>query len=248
MRKTLLAVLLSVLLAPFAMGQTHEMEVATGKVGAPIQKTMYGLFFEDINYAADGGLYAEMVKNRSFEFPYALTGWTAFGKVKVLDDGPFERNPHYVRLSYSGHSDKFTGLENEGFFGMGLREGATYEFSVWARGEGGKIRVELVDDDTMGERQQIASSEIEITSSEWRKYETTLKSNVTMQDAHLRVVLAGKEDVDLEHISLFPQDTWKGRKGGLRKDLVQALVDIHPGVFRFPGGLHRRGDRPRHPL
>jgi len=236
MRKTLLAVLLSVLLAPFAMGQTHEMEVATGKVGAPIQKTMYGLFFEDINYAADGGLYAEMVKNRSFEFPYALTGWTAFGKVKVLDDGPFERNPHYVRLSYSGHSDKFTGLENEGFFGMGLREGATYEFSVWARGEGGKIRVELVDDDTMGERQQIASSEIEITSSEWRKYETTLKSNVTMQDAHLRVVLAGKEDVDLEHISLFPQDTWKGRKGGLRKDLVQALVDIHPGVFRFPGG------------
>ena len=90
--------------------QTYVMDVNTKKLGAPVQPTMYGIFFEDINYAADGGLYAEMVKNRSFEFPQRLMGWRAYGKFEVRDDGPFERNPHYVRLSYSGHNDKFTGL------------------------------------------------------------------------------------------------------------------------------------------
>ena len=92
--------------------QTHVMEVNTKKIGAPVQPTMYGIFFEDINYAADGGLYAEMVKNRSFEFPQRLMGWRAYGKFEVRDDCPFDRNHHYVRLAYSGHRDKFTGLEN----------------------------------------------------------------------------------------------------------------------------------------
>ena len=90
----------------------HVMDVNTKKLGAAVQPTMYGIFFEDINYAADGGLYAEMVKNRSFEFPERLMGWRAFGRFEVRDDGPFDRNPHYVRLRYSGHNDKFTGLEN----------------------------------------------------------------------------------------------------------------------------------------
>ena len=84
-----------------ASAQTHVLDVNTKKLGAPVQPTMYGIFFEDINYAADGGLYAEMVKNRSFEFPQRLMGWRAFGKFEVRDDGPFERNPHYVRLSSS---------------------------------------------------------------------------------------------------------------------------------------------------
>ena len=79
--------------------QTHVMEVNTKKLGAPVQSTMYGIFFEDINYAADGGLYAEMVKNRSFEFPQNLMGWRAYGKFEVRNDGPFDRNPHYVRLT-----------------------------------------------------------------------------------------------------------------------------------------------------
>ena len=86
--------------------QTHVLDVNTKKLGAPVQPTMYGIFFEDINYAADGGLYAEMVKNRSFEFPQRLMGWRAFGNFNVEADGPFERNPHYVRLAYSGHNDK----------------------------------------------------------------------------------------------------------------------------------------------
>ena len=100
--------------------QTNEMVIQTKKLGAEIQPTMYGLFFEDINYAADGGLYAELVKNRSFEFPQHLMGWNTYGKVTLMDDGPFERNPHYVRLSDPGHGHKHTGLDNEGFFGIGV--------------------------------------------------------------------------------------------------------------------------------
>lgn len=94
--------------------QAEEFIIRTDRPGAEIQPTMYGLFFEDINYAADGGLYAEMVKNRSFEFPQNLMGWESFGAVALLDDGPFDRNPHYVRLSAAPHKDKATGLTNEG--------------------------------------------------------------------------------------------------------------------------------------
>lgn len=218
------------------MGQTATFDVNLKKTGAPIQQTMYGIFFEDINFAADGGIYGDMVKNRSFDFTYPLTGWTAYGKVEIKDDGPFERNPHYLRLSWSGHRDKYTGVENEGFFGMGLKEGEKYIFSVWARGNGGTLRIKLVDDDSMTNTQILAKGEIEVTSADWTKYRLELVSPVTIEDAHLRVELVGSTTVDIEHVSLFPEDTWKGREGGLRKDLVQALYDLHPGVFRFPGG------------
>ena len=223
-----------------ASAQQHVMEINTKKTGSPIQPTMYGIFFEDINYAADGGLYAEMVKNRSFEFPQCLMGWRAFGKFEVKDDGPFERNPHYVRLSYSGHNDKFTGLENEGFFGVATKKGATYRFSVWARcPEGGTstLEVSLVDNDTMGEDQRFATVKVDISGKEWKKYTAELKSPRTEPKGALRIFLSGKKAVtDVEHISLFPTDTWKGRENGMRKDLAQALYDMHPGVFRFPGG------------
>ena len=223
-----------------ASAQTHVMDVNTKKLGAPVQSTMYGIFFEDINYAADGGLYAEMVKNRSFEFPQRLMGWRAFGRFEVRDDGPFERNPHYVRLSNSGHRDKFTGLENEGFFGVATKKDATYRFSVWARcPEGGSstLEVSLVDNDTMGEDQRYAGANIEVSGKEWKKYTAELKSPRTEAKGALRIFLGGHKAVtDVEHVSLFPTDTWKGRENGMRRDLAQALADMKPGVFRFPGG------------
>ncbi len=235
LKKTILTAA-ALLVSVSVTGQTVRMDVNLKKAGAPVQPTMYGIFFEDINYAADGGLYGDMVKNRSFDFPYALTGWTAYGKLQVMDDGPFERNPHYLRLNWSGHRDKFTGVENEGFFGMGLKKGEGYVFSVWARSDGGKLRVELVDNDSMTETQILAQGEISVNSKEWTKYKLELTAPVTIEDAHLRVELVGNVSVDIEHVSLFPKDTWKGREGGLRKDLAQALYDLHPGVFRFPGG------------
>ena len=219
--------------------QSNELVIQTKKVGAPIQSTMYGLFFEDINYAADGGLYAELVKNRSFEFPQNLMGWKTFGKVSLKDDGPFEKNPHYVRLAYAGHDHKQTGLDNEGFFGIGVKAGEEYRFSVWARtpeGGEGTIRVELVDTKSMGERQAFATAKLEINSKEWKKYQVILKPEVTHPKGVLRIFLTSKTTVDLEHISLFPVDTWKGHENGMRKDLAQALYDLKPGIFRFPGG------------
>lgn len=219
--------------------QTNELVIQAGKPGAEIQPTMYGLFFEDINYAADGGLYAELVKNRSFEFPQHFMGWKTFGKVSLKDDGPFDRNPHYVRLAYAGHPHKQTGLDNEGFFGIGIKKGAEYRFSVWARvaeGEPAKIRVELADTKSMGEQQAFATADVTVDSREWKKYQVILKPEVTNPKAILRIFLASRQTVDLEHISLFPVDTWQGHENGLRKDLAQALADIKPGVFRFPGG------------
>lgn len=190
--------------------QTNELVIQAGKPGAEIQPTMYGLFFEDINYAADGGLYAELVKNRSFEFPQHFMGWKTFGKVSLKDDGPFERNPHYVRLAYAGHPHKQTGLDNEGFFGIGIKKGAEYRFSVWARVAEGetpaKIRVELADTKSMNEQQAFVAADVTVDSKEWKKYQVILKPEVTNPKAILRIFLASRQTVDLEHISLFPVD------------------------------------------
>ena len=221
--------------------QSFALDIDLKKPGAPIQETMYGIFFEDINYAADGGLYAELVKNRSFEFPCdRLQGWKAFGKVEVREDGPFERNPHYVRLQDPGHPHKWTGLDNEGFFGIGVEKGKEYRFSVWARvPEGGSstLRVELVNTAAMGENHFISQNVLKVHGSEWKKYQVVVSPEETLQKAVLRIFLAGdRKTVDLEHVSLFPVDTWKGHENGLRKDLAQALADLEPGIFRFPGG------------
>ena len=219
-------------------GQNHVMNIQTSKIGAPIQKTMYGLFFEDINYAADGGLYGELVKNRSFEFPQHFMGWETFGNVDLKKDGPFKKCPHYVELSDPGHSERRTGLQNEGFFGIGVLKGEEYRFSVWAKAPKGntKIRIQLIDQNTMSEHQEFATANLDITSDNWKKYEVIIKSPKTDNKSNLRIYLDGANSVDLEHISLFPVNTFKGRQNGMRRDLGQALADEHPGVLRFPGG------------
>ena len=218
--------------------QSNVMTVDTKKAGAPIQNTMYGLFFEDINYAADGGLYGERVKNRSFEFPQAFMGWQTFGNVQLKDDGPFERCPHYVVLGWPGHRDRRSGLQNEGYFGIGVVKNESYRFSVWAKALNGKgrIRVQLIDQYTMDERQEFVNTHIDITSDKWKKYEVTIKAPKTHNRANLRIFLDGGNSVALEHISLFPVNTFKNRENGMRRDLAQALADQHPGILRFPGG------------
>lgn len=217
----------------------NTLTVQVNKPGAKVPDTMYGIFFEDINYAADGGLYAEMVKNRSFEFPQSLLGWTTFGKVEVKDDGPFDRNPHYVRMLPSGHNDKYTGLENEGFFGVTFHKDSVYKFSAYMRApeKAAKIRVELCNPASMKESQVYASHTFDVNSKEWTKYSCELKPDDSCEKGVLRVFLVHPDQpVDMEHISMFPANTWKGRENGMRRDLAQALYDLKPGVFRFPGG------------
>ncbi|MBP3512378.1 MAG: carbohydrate binding domain-containing protein [Prevotella sp.] len=223
--------------ASFAQS-AHVMDVNTKKAGATVQNTMYGLFFEDINYAADGGLYGELVKNRSFEFPQNFMGWQTFGNVELKGDGPFERCPHYVVLSDPQHVERRTGLVNEGYFGIGVNKGEEYRFTVWAKAPKGtgRITVQLIDPATMGERQEFASARVDVKSADWQKYEVRLKANQTNNKAQLRIFLDGRNAVCLEHVSLFPVNTFKNRENGMRRDLAQALADAHPGVFRFPGG------------
>ena len=237
--KKIFSICATMMVAAGMTAQTHTLDVNTSKVGGPIPSTMYGIFFEDINYAADGGLYGELVKNRSFEFPNNYAGWDISGKVTLKDDGPFNKNPHYVRLAPSGHSDKHTMIENHGFFGMGVKGGAEYRFSVWARvpdGGTAKLWIDLVDNATMGDDQKLGNTSVEVSGKEWKKYTAIVKPNRTFAKAHLRVWGDSKVTTDVEHVSLFPVDTYKGHENGMRKDLAESLEQLHPGVFRFPGG------------
>ena len=241
MKTKLIAALLALGCAAGASADVNTFVIEPNAKGAKVSPTMYGLFFEDINYAADGGLYAEKIKNRSFDFPQALLGWTTFGDVKVMNDGPFDRNPNYVRLASSGHNDKWTGLDNEGFFGVSFEKDKEYRFSTWARvPEGGeaKIRVELIDPSTMGESQNMGSKEVTVAGKDWKKYTVVITPRETVEKGKLRIFLLHPDNtvLDLEHISLFPVDTYNGHENGLRKDLAEKLADIKPGVFRFPGG------------
>ncbi len=200
-----------------------------------ISSNMYGIFFEDINFGADGGLYAEMVKNRSFEFTYPLMGWAPSGDVSVRTDNPcFNSNPRYVRLGLDKNTFTGTALDNEGFKGMGFRENEPYRLSVHARTEGPRavLLVELIDS---AHRTRDTAS-ITVTGDRWTKYTTTIGSSFTDEHGRLRVRLVSEGSVYLDHISLFPVSTWKNRENGMRRDIAQALNDLEPGVFRFPGG------------
>ena len=233
MTKKILSLLVLAMVLAMPASAQRQLTVKA-KPGAAIHSTMYGIFFEDINFGADGGLYAEMVENRSFEFPDRLMGWNVFGNVQVSDARPaFDRNPHYVVLGDSGHIEKRTGLENRGFFGMGLKKNLRYDFSVYARlHDGGsksaRIRVELVN----AANNIITRQRITIDSRDWKKYTCSLTSNVSEPKGLMRIFLETAEGVDLDHVSLFPSDNWHG----LRADLVKDLEDLHPGIFRFPGG------------
>ena len=218
---------------------TAMLTVETDKPGARINPAMWGVFFEDINLGADGGLYAELVKNRGFEFPDAMMGWSrlspskARGTLTIRDEAPFNaKNPHYLRIESQG-KDLF-GVANEGFRGIGVKAGETYNFSVQLRVAAGtpKLRVELYS--SIGEL--LDSVKLEKFSSDWTGHSALLHPKTTDAKAKLYVLVDGAGTIDLDMISLFPEKTWKNRPGGLRADMVQWLADMKPGFVRFPGG------------
>lgn len=230
--------LMSVLIAGLIhlQAQPKTLVLNAGTPIAPIQSTMWGLFFEDINFAADGGIYAELVKNRSFEFYKPLMGWKKSGEEYVgqfqIINSQNENNPRFLRLeSLQG---KELALINEGFRGMGVSSGENYLFSVFARqSEGASVlRIELLDSTDV----VIGRTEVKNFSGKWGKYEAKFTSSATHPKAKLRVTLAGKGVLEIDMVSLFPEHTWKNRRNGLRADLVQKLADIKPGFIRFPGG------------
>jgi len=219
----------------------NEILVNVNEIKATIQPTMWGIFFEDINMAADGGVYAELVKNRSFEFNMPLMGWNelkkgnATGSLLIENRGQKNiANPRFLRVQVNSLTGGY-GLSNEGFRGMGINKDSGYDFSVWAsEHEDAKISMlaELVDENGL----VIGSASIHPSGSEWKKYSIHFNAAATVLKAKLNVWFVGSGVIDVDMISLFPEDTWKHRSGGMRSDLVQLLADLKPGFLRFPGG------------
>ena len=218
-----------------------KLTVEAGKPVHAMSKDMYGLFFEDINFAADGGLYAEMVWNRSFEFseglfswkPGVLNGADAIFALKKDQDALNGNNPTYVEINIT-KAGKVT-LLTDGFRGMVLNADKNYDFSFYTRSAGdynGSVLVELLTANGT-----IASSTtIESITTEWKKYSFKLKSSASDTNACLSLSFNGSGKVAVDMVSLFPEDTWKHQPNGLRADLVQILADMKPAFLRFPGG------------
>lgn len=218
---------------------THTLKIDTKNEIAEVSPTMWGVFFEDINFAADGGIYAELVKNRSFEFRNPLQGWKVKGL--SLDKGELliisenkENNPTFLRLNLLG--DKTVqSLENEGFRGMGIKKGETYNFYIMAQCGNPAIKIwaELIG----GEDKVIGRSDlIGGIGTNWKEYHAKIVANDTEPGAKLVVHFEGSGLLEVDMISLFPQNTWKNRPKGFRADLIQLLADLKPGFVRFPGG------------
>lgn len=221
----------------------HALDLDGTNTNIKIQPTMYGIFFEDINFAADGGLYAELIKNRSFEFDEPMTGWKQpntktlspnldSGFLTIITDKS-KTNKNYARITV--WNDKNYSLENEGFRGIGLHQGEKYDFSFNLENISGNIsavNASLVDENG----NVISEVSTIVKGGGWQKYSLVFTPKLTVEKAKLKLTFTGKGVVNMDMISLFPQNTWKGRKGGLRKDLVQKLYDLQPGFLRFPGG------------
>ncbi|QEH43205.1 alpha-L-arabinofuranosidase C-terminal domain-containing protein [Chitinophaga sp. XS-30] len=213
----------------------QQLTIEAGKPTATIQPTMWGIFFEDINFAADGGLYAELVKNRSFEFLHPMMGWKTSGKEgSMLIENRYQTHPENPRFATIRVNGSF-GIVNEGFRGMGVRQGEQYDFSMLARQADGapmRVSVYLVNE----KNEKIGGATLNKIGYDWKTHRVTFICSQTAEKAKLEILFDGNGVIQADMISLFPQQTWKERPGGLRKDLVQKLADLKPGFVRFPGG------------
>ena len=263
-RVALCAVLLTA-----TLGINAQKPMKAPKGGKVISNELIGIFFEDISSSADGGLYAELVQNGSFEYsPAERDGWGAgtawkqirpghsLGTLQVrMDNGIHPNNPTYMRLHterakeyYDYRGWRGFGIQNDGFDGISVKAGAYYDFSAFMRnvsGEAKNVRIALV------ELQQgwpprdpklLADVTISVDNKEWKKHEVVLIPDSDCQHAALQILVLNTGDLDIDMVSLMPEDTYKGH--GLRKDLAQALADLHPKFMRFPGGcvVHGGGD------
>ena len=213
-----------------------------GPLTSPYQ---YGLFFEEINHAGDGGLYAELVQNRSFD--EGLQGWVSMGGVDMsLTDKQLlnEAQKQALKVTVSKKS-KLTekGIRNEGFWGMGIVADSTYTFSMWVKGDNvfsNQIIARLVAKDgttSLGETMLTGN----IVPGQWNKLTATIKATTTDPKGQLALLFKKSGTIYVDMVSLFPY-TWRNRPNGLRPDLAQRLYDTHPTFLRFPGGCYVEGE------
>ena len=260
-------VLISAALMAVSLGISAQKVMKAPAGGKAISDELIGIFFEDISSSADGGLYAELVQNGSFEYsPAERDGWGAgtawkqvrpghsLGTLEVRKcKGIHKNNPTYMRLHtervkeyYDYKGWKGFGIQNDGFEGISVKAGEKYNLSLFMRnvsGEGKSVRVALVEPQGWGKDPKLLSDTyIKVESNEWKKYEAVLSPDTTCHKAALQILVLDLGDLDVDMVSLMPQDTYKGH--GLRKDLAQALADLNPKFMRFPGGcvVHGGGD------
>ena len=236
--------------------------------GKKISNELIGIFFEDISSSADGGICAELVQNGSFEYNVSErdgwgpgTAWKAIrpghslGYLEARQIEPMnENNPNYMRLHVErvGHYSDFNGwtgagLQNDGFDGIKIVAGGKYDFSVFFRNPDDvdkEVRVAVVQQGRGWRSQTTAllDTTFKVSGKDWKKYECTLTAKQNCDSASLQILSLTVGDIDVDMVSLYPQDTYKGH--GMRKDLAQALADLNPKFMRFPGGcvVHGGGD------
>ena len=205
-----------------------------------ISDKLIGIFFEDISYAADGGLYAELIQNRDFEYTSkdhrgwnASTAWHSNKPIEISSEHPLHpNNPHYVIMAMDT-------LWNEGWDGIVVEKGKKYDFSmfVFAGGQKQDFLIQLV-----GQKgQMLAQSKLKTRASDWQQFSTVLKAKSSDEKGRLVIIPQKVARVGIDMVSLFPQETFMGRKNGLRKDLAQVIADLHPKFVRFPGGCMSHG-------
>ncbi len=217
-----------------------RITIEAGAPGHAVSPLLHGIFFEDINYGADGGLYAELVQNRSFEHAESLYAWSlvirgAEGGIDITTADPLNaKNPHYLRLEVAKPGQGF-GIANSGYGGIALKAGENYFFSVRARASenyAGSLRAVLEDETG----RPLGECKLDGLTTVWKKLEGTLKSSGTVTHARLVVLATATGRVDLDVVSLFPEHTFHDRRNGLRADLAQMLAELQPAFMRFPGG------------
>jgi alpha-L-arabinofuranosidase len=223
--------------------QSGKLTVDARAKGTPVSPNLYGVFYEDINHAADGGLYAELVRNRSFEFnpvdERSYTGLTAWSKAErgatatlaVASEEPLNpSNRNYLRLDVTGAGT--AGVSNAGYNrGLPLKAGKRYDLSLWARrAQDGPLTVTVEDGPTV-----LGTATLQVKAGGWAKYTASFEASGTT-DAGRLIVQAPAGRTDLDMVSLFPRDTFKGRKNGMRADLAKMIADLKPRFLRFPGG------------
>jgi alpha-N-arabinofuranosidase len=223
--------------------QTKIITIKADKPIAEVQPTMYGIFFEDINFGADGGIYAELIKNRSFEFFKPMMGWKVLGKQQTEGDFIIENrketntaNPRFLKLTLHNNKKGSIGLNNEGFRGMGIKNGLRYDFSLLYRRIGSPVNIYIELINAAGKNIGNTVLSVSSTNGEWKKQTASFHAAATDEKASFNVWFEGDGVLDMDMISLFPADTWKGRPGGMRADMIQMLADMKPGFIRFPGG------------
>ena len=227
----------------FASGaETATVSVQVNQPGSAISPDLFGIFYEEINFAGDGGIYAEMVRNRSFmessspDFWTAASSGTAAGSISVDGSEPLNTNiTRSLKLTMDSGSGS-VGAANSGYWGMSVESNAVYNLSFYAKDDGsfsGSIsaRLESLDGSTVYAQTTAGSP-----GTAWQKYTVALTPNGTDRTARLVVSIDQAGSVWLAMVSLFPEATYMGRENGLRRDLVEMLVDLDPAFLRFPGG------------